>query len=95
MSTLDIKPTQGKVALQLLDDGDEDQDTEPMAANANPTPEDYNETIYAIVIGVGPDVKGIKKGSTVLVRSFVRNDPRVSDDVVISESWNVLATVSG
>lgn len=97
---MDLKPVGSYVALQLLGVDDEDPEEKlenKIAASVpNDSEESYNELVYAIVLGVGPDAqKGIKKGQTVLARKCVHHSLRVGDDVVITDSWNCVSVVNG
>jgi len=94
---MDIKPLEGQVALELLDDGDDDDDTQPMAQSpgAVGAEDSYNEAIFAIVVGVGTKVN-VKKGDTVICRPYVRNALRApgSKNVVICDQYCIAAVVT-
>jgi len=93
MATPDIKPVEGYVALQLLDDESEEEREARRRASNGPS-ESYNEAMYAVVVGIGPKgPAGVKKGSTVLVRKYARDGLRISDDVVLVESYCIAAVV--
>ena len=58
------------MALTFLDDEEGEPETYPQPGEADPC-------FLAIVVGVGAKVTGVKKGDTVVVRSWARNAPCV------------------
>ncbi len=86
---LEIKPVEGKVALKILDEDDEDNKRQSMGQNDD----DWNKTVLAMVVGAGKGVPA-KKGDTVLVRGYVKNEPKLDDDTVISDAYAILAVVT-
>lgn len=90
LSGADITPSEGKVALTFVDDVDGDDD------DRGATPSDDGveyEGCIAIVVGVGAGVKGVKKGSTVIVSPWARDGLKVGDDTVICDSYCIAATI--
>lgn len=77
---MDIIPSGSNVALEFLD-SDDDQ------------PNDENDCLYALCVGVGKDVKSCKRGDTVIVDKWAREGLKVSDTVVLCESYCVRAVV--
>jgi len=95
---LDIKPIEGMVALQIVDDESEEEREKRLAIRANGiAPSDsYNEAIIAIVVGIGPKgPAGLKKGSTVMVRKYARDGLRLDEDTVLVETYCIVAVVGG
>lgn len=92
---MNIKPTGNQVAVQFLDDEDEEaEERGAMASNAPTSDESYNELCYAICVGVGPEAqKGIKKGDALLVKKYARSGAHI-DDVYLIDSWAVSASIS-
>jgi hypothetical protein len=90
MPDSNFKPVDGDVFLQLLDDPDAIRDTENESAWGG------NELIPAIIVDAGPDVVGgIKKGATCMVYGYVRDCARLSDNLIVANSYCVAAIVSG
>lgn len=77
---MDIIPSGSNVALEFLDDDEQS---------------DENECLYAMCVGVGKDVKSCKRGDTVIVDKWAREGLKVSDTVVLCESYCVRAVVKG
>lgn len=85
MSSLHIEPAEGMVALEFLDEEDDEE---------RPSYDEYNdgqpnEGVYAICVGVGRDVKRCKRGDTVIVDKWAREGMKVGDDVVLADQWVV------
>lgn len=92
-----IKPAEGKIAIRFIGD-DEDDDAEHGVAHnvaAPPTTHEDNEAEFAIVVGVGDKVTGIKSGDTVIVRKSARCNGVKLGDVRIVESWYLQGKVVG
>lgn len=87
-----IKPAGGMVALEFLD-GEEDADEKRIRGGAT-NDADESALLVAMVEGVGPDVKRLKAGDTVLVRPWARGGARF-ENVVFADQWSVVAVVTG
>jgi len=93
---LDVKPIEGMVALQLVDDETEEEREQRIASRQNAPSDSYNEAIIAIVVGIGPKgPAGVKKGSTVMVRKYARDGLRLDADTVLVETYCIVAVVGG
>lgn len=93
---LDIKPVEGMVALQILDDpkAKDDDSSDMVSASGAPSDDSYNTALTAIVIGIGPKgPAGVKKGSIVLCRGYARDGLRIDDDVVLTDSYCIAGVV--
>lgn len=86
LSGVDITPTEGKVVLHFVDDEDADDQYEG-------TDDVEYEGCLAIVIGVGPGVKGVKKGDTVITTPYARDGLCVGDNTHICDAWCIAGTV--
>jgi hypothetical protein len=89
MSALQIEPAEGMVAIEFVDDEDE----EPANAQQAETPSSYNEACFAICVGVGKKVTRCKRGDTVIVMSFARQGIKIGDDVTLCEEYVVKGVV--
>jgi len=97
---LDIKPVEGMVALQILDDPkakDDDSSAGMLSASnslSSASDDSYNTALTAIVIGIGPKgPAGVKKGSIVLCRGYARDGLKIDDDVVLTDSYCIAGIV--
>lgn len=88
MSALQIEPAEGYVALEFLDDA-EDDDAPP----SYDSPSDDNDGVFAMVVGVGKKVTNCKRGDTVVVSKWAKEGMRIGDDCVLCESYVVKAIV--
>lgn len=86
-----IKPVEGKIAIKLVDD-DEEKKPRPMAGPA-PTAPDADECVLGTVVAVGAKLPGLKKGDVVLLRGWVRSEPRLGESTLICDAYHVLATI--
>lgn len=96
---LDIKPVEGMVALQILDDPKAKRDDSSdgmVSSSSSPSLDDsYNTALTALVIGIGPKgPAGVKKGSIVLCRGYARDGLDIGDDVVLTDSYCIAGIVS-
>lgn len=95
---MDIEPAEGYVALEFLDDYEAEEKTDPGAGSSGaigPAVEDYNNVCFAMCIGVGKKVTSCKRGDTVIVRKYAReNGIKVSDDVMLVEAYLVVGKVT-
>lgn len=87
LSALNIEPTEGKIAVTLLE-GD-DGEPEPYPGEPGQT----EELLLGIIAGVGPKVTGLKKGDTVAVYAYVRNSPCLGGHTHITDSYCILAKI--
>lgn len=98
MAAGDIRPAEGKIALQFLDDEEEEEEEEKEQPQRGSTPvmaEEPERAIPAVCVGVGPRVTVCKKGDTVLVRKYARNGGiAISAETRILDSWCVVATIA-
>lgn len=88
---MQIKPSEGMVAVRFVDDDEEDEVSS--ASPATPATADY-ECCLAVVSSVGAKVNGIKVGSTVICSPWARDNPRIGDLRIIYAS-EVKGTVTG
>lgn len=86
LSGVSIVPSEGKVALTFLDDEEGEPETYPQ-------PNEPDPCFLAIVAGVGAKVTGIKKGDTVVVRSWARSAPCIGGNTHVCDAYDVLATL--
>lgn len=90
MPDSNFKPVDGDVFLTLLDDPEAITDPEGESDWGG------NELIPAIIVDAGPDaVAGLKKGATCMVYGYVRECPRLSDTLIVANSYCVAAIVGG
>lgn len=83
LSGVDIKPAEGMIAVKFVDDAD-DEAYEPEGFD--------NEGVLAIVLGVGAKTK-VKKGDTVITRSYARDGTCLGDGVHLIDDYCILATI--
>lgn len=77
---MEIRPSQYRVALTFLEEDSSDYDTEVLLATIN---------------GVGAEVKGYKKGDTVLVmRSSKDEGIKVDDVTYVVSDWCLVGLVT-
>lgn len=89
---MDISPAEGFIAVEFLDD-DEDEDERAANRRSYPTvDDDYNEAVAAYVVGIGKKVTTCKKGDTVFVRKYARNAIHMGSTYFV-EAYCVVATV--
>lgn len=82
---MNIKPAGSRIAIQFIDDLEDDN-----AYNS-----DAPDALMAIVTGVGADVETCKKGDTVLVTKWAKEDGiDVGDNTVLVSDWCVLGIVT-
>lgn len=93
---LDIKPVEGMVALQILDDPKAKNESDGMVSTGSPVCDDsYNTALTALVVGIGPKgPPGVKKGSIVLCRGYARDGLDIGDGVVLTDSYCIAGIVS-
>jgi hypothetical protein len=87
LTGVSIKPAPGMVALRFVDDLDDDDDI-----STNIDVDNYG--LIATVLGVGDDVKGVRKGSTVIVRTYARDGLKLGENSVLTEAYCVIATIT-
>jgi hypothetical protein len=88
LSGVDIKPTEGMVAVKFVDDDDDDAEG-PGSGPAEPMP---YEGLLAIVIGAGPKTS-VKKGDTIVTKPYARDSLCLGDGVYLIENWYIAATI--
>lgn len=93
---LNIKPVEGMVALQILDDPKaKDESSDMVSASSAPSGDSYNTALTALVVGIGPKgPAGVKKGSIVLCRGYARDGLDIGDGVVLTDCYCIAGIVS-
>lgn len=94
---VDIKPAEGYVAVEFLDDEDYEDEDESTATHeaTEPMTEKYREVCFAMCIGVGKNVTTCKKGDTVLVRESAREySIHVGSSTCIVNAYDIVGTVT-
>lgn len=87
--TPELKPVEGKVVIRFLES---ENDGDPAYSGDGPSCE-RPETCFALVLAAGAKTS-VKKGQTVLVSGWARNDPKIDDDTVITDNCSILAVVA-
>lgn len=85
----ELKPAEGKLVIQFLEDR-EDGESSSVGDYGSPS---TSEACFALVLAAGLKTSA-KKGQTVLVSGWARNDPEVDEGIVITDNWSILAVVS-
>lgn len=93
MSTLQIEPAEGYIALEFLDEVAEDDEEPEQRQGYAGAPTIDNEGLFAMVVGVGKKVTNCKRGDTVVVSKWAKEGMRIGDDVVLCDSYVVKAIV--
>jgi len=92
--TPELKPVEGKVVIKFLEGENDDDDGGTCGTcGCCPCCCDRPQTCFAVVLAAGAKTS-VKKGQTVLVSGWARNDPEVDDDTVITDNWSILAVVT-
>lgn len=86
---MDFKPAPGKIALRFVDDGGEYVKLKDSSESHPPS----DDAVMATVVAAGAEVKGLKKGDTVLVHSYAKDGTRVDDTTVVTDSWCWIGTI--
>lgn len=92
--SIEYVPAEGKIAVQILDDIDNDEREDQASGSDEPGCDSYNEALIAVCVGVGPKVTTCKKGETVFIYKWARDSGvRVDDDTRIIDAGCVAAKI--
>lgn len=88
LSSLKITPAEGKIALAFLEGEDGQAQSYPSE------PGHPDECLLALVTAVGPKVKGVDEGDTVIVSSWARSSPTVGGSTHLVDAYAVLGKIT-
>lgn len=92
LDAVDIKPREGMVAIQFVDDDGDEEGSETSYPSTTEGP-DYNGCL-ATVVGVGDKVKDVKKGSIVVTSRWARDGgTKVGSKTRIVSAFDIIATL--
>lgn len=94
---LQIEPADGMVAVEFLDDADEEAEEGYQSPNAAAESGEYHKAVFAMCLGVGknPNAKpNYKRGDTILVRESARKYAiEVSGETCLVNQYDVVGKV--